>query len=61
MIFQNSMGLEKSKCDVSSGTTHIQDYLISLLEFPFVRQIYFKCIVFNHLSFREMPSSISMD
>jgi hypothetical protein len=60
MIFQSLMGPRKSKCDVPSGTTQGQDYLISLLQFPFVRQIYFKCIVSNHLSFKEMPSSISM-
>jgi hypothetical protein len=60
MIFQSSMGPRNSKCDIPSGTTQGQNYLISLLQFPCVRKNYLKCIMSNHLSFKEMPSSISM-
>jgi hypothetical protein len=58
--FSKFDGSRKSKCDDPSDTTQRQDYLISLLQFPFVRNFFKKCIVSNHLNFREMPSIISM-
>lgn len=35
-------------------------HLISLLQFPFIRKIYFRCIVISLSSSREMFSSILM-